>query len=164
MTPSEITAEVASVVEVLQAQQGQLSAYLEAGSATREQLESLRVALQAIRDRVAVVRGSLDSTAPEDWEVYEDPEVRVAVLTWERGLRKALVALIGQAGRLDTALDELLSGSQRRTHVVRSGDSLQSLAGRYLGSWEEWRRIAELNGLAPGALEAGQVLFLPDKR
>ncbi len=43
-------------------------------------------------------------------------------------------------------------------HIVRPGDTLESLANRYLGSNQLWRRLAELNRdiLNPNRIEPGQ--------
>ncbi len=43
-------------------------------------------------------------------------------------------------------------------HIVRPGDTLESLANRYLGSNQLWRRLAELNRdiLNPNKIEPGQ--------
>ena len=99
-----------------------------------------------------------------DWLVYADPAVEMTVQTWERNLRRALVTLARVARLLAETVVVLVEGAKHRTYVVRSIDSLQSIARDYLGDWREWPRIAELNGLDPGPLTAGMVLTLPDKR
>lgn len=54
------------------------------------------------------------------------------------------------------------NGSGSRTYVVVSGDTLQRIAQRQLGSATRWRDIASLNGLSnPNLLRPGQVLKLP---
>jgi nucleoid-associated protein YgaU len=57
------------------------------------------------------------------------------------------------------------SGGQpgRRTHVVRSGDSLPSIATAYYGRPGLWRRVAEVNRMVnPARLRPGQVVYLPN--
>jgi hypothetical protein len=164
MTALEIAAEVEAVAVVVQALGSSLSSSLEAGSASREQLGSLSTSLSSVRSRISTVRTSLDEAEVGDWEVYDDPAVRLSVLSWERGLRRTLVILARVARELEATVTVLVEGARRRTYVVRSVDSLQSIAGRFLGDWREWPRIAELNGLDPGPLTAGVVLTLPDKR
>jgi nucleoid-associated protein YgaU len=53
-------------------------------------------------------------------------------------------------------------GRPRRTHVVRRGDTLSSIAERHLGAASRWREIATLNKVSnPSALRIGQSLDLP---
>lgn len=50
----------------------------------------------------------------------------------------------------------------RRTHVVREGDTLHSVANTYFGNPAIWRRIADVNRINdPARLKAGSTLFLP---
>lgn len=49
-----------------------------------------------------------------------------------------------------------------RTHVVRDGDSIQSVAHSAYGDATQWRRIAEANGIDdPMRLSRGTVLSIP---
>jgi hypothetical protein len=53
----------------------------------------------------------------------------------------------------------------RRTHVVQSGDSLQSLAYRFYGDAGKWRALASFNRVGnPMALRPGARLELPPAR
>lgn len=55
------------------------------------------------------------------------------------------------------------SGSAEE-YVVEEGDTLASIAERRLGSREEWKRIAEANGIEdPKDLQAGQRLQIPSR-
>ena len=50
------------------------------------------------------------------------------------------------------------------THTVVAGDSLSSLAQRYLGSADRWKEIYEANRDTirdPGMIHIGQVLTIP---
>lgn len=52
--------------------------------------------------------------------------------------------------------------ADRRTYTVKKGDTLYTLAARFLGSGEKWKDIADMNpGLKPESIRAGQVIFLP---
>jgi nucleoid-associated protein YgaU len=52
--------------------------------------------------------------------------------------------------------------AKARTVTVKRGDTLSSLAAKYLGSASSWQKIATLNGLRdPNHLKVGQVLKLP---
>ena len=47
---------------------------------------------------------------------------------------------------------------------MQKGDTLWSIAQRFLGDGQRWREIVELNpGLEPSKLKVGQVIILPAK-
>ncbi|MHC4717224.1 MAG: LysM peptidoglycan-binding domain-containing protein, partial [Planctomycetota bacterium] len=51
-----------------------------------------------------------------------------------------------------------------RTHTVRKGDTLWSLAALYLGDGQRWRDIVSLNpGVKPQAMRIGMKLLIPEK-
>lgn len=51
----------------------------------------------------------------------------------------------------------------RRTHVLRSGESLASLANSYYGRPGLWRRIAQVNGIDnPARVKPGRTIYLPN--
>lgn len=51
----------------------------------------------------------------------------------------------------------------RRTHVLRDGDSLQSVAMSHYGSPGAWRRIAAINGITdPTRVRPGRTVYLPN--
>jgi nucleoid-associated protein YgaU len=50
----------------------------------------------------------------------------------------------------------------RSTHMMRSGESLQSIAHSYYGRPGLWRKIAEINGIDnPSRVRPGTTVFLP---
>jgi nucleoid-associated protein YgaU len=50
------------------------------------------------------------------------------------------------------------------TYTVQKGDTLWSIALRFLGDGKRWREIVEANpGLEPSKLRIGQVIILPPK-
>lgn len=54
----------------------------------------------------------------------------------------------------------------RRTHVVQSGDTLESIARHYYGAPEQWRRIYDANTAVlgtDGRLRAGMTLQVPEQ-
>lgn len=93
------------------------------------------------------------------------PEVlaRIGGLVYRTQARRDLVDVC----RLTLAIEDAIRESQsrqprRRTHVVRSGETLQSIARDDLGDWTLWGDIATANGLDPGAaLTVGSELLLP---
>lgn len=53
--------------------------------------------------------------------------------------------------------------SGRRTHVVKQGDTLQSIATTYYGRPQAWRPIAAVNGLKdPARVRPGTTVYLPN--
>ena len=51
-----------------------------------------------------------------------------------------------------------------RTHTIKKGDTLWSLAKNYLGDGRRWPEIVKANpGLKPERLQIGQTLNIPDK-
>jgi nucleoid-associated protein YgaU len=54
------------------------------------------------------------------------------------------------------------SGQRTKTHQVTQGDTLWDIAGAEYGDPQQWRRIADANGIEnPRTLQAGQVLTIP---
>jgi nucleoid-associated protein YgaU len=50
----------------------------------------------------------------------------------------------------------------RSTHLLREGESLQSIANHHYGRPGLWRKIAEINGITdPGRVRPGTTVFLP---
>ncbi|MCJ7543685.1 MAG: LysM peptidoglycan-binding domain-containing protein [Phycisphaerae bacterium] len=50
------------------------------------------------------------------------------------------------------------------TYTVQKGDTLWSIAQRFLGDGQRWREIVDVNpGLEPAKLKVGQVIVLPPK-
>jgi nucleoid-associated protein YgaU len=50
------------------------------------------------------------------------------------------------------------------TYTVQKGDTLWSIAQRFLGDGQRWREIVDVNpGLEPAKLKIGQVILLPPK-
>lgn len=121
--------------------------------AARFELREVRASLDAL-DVAAEARGSGAGLAAG----------KLARLTWERDMRHALVRADGAADAVREALVIEARGRRRLRHVIRHGDTLHSLAVRYLGAWSEWTRIAAHNGIGPAdELVAGAVLEIPDR-
>ena len=50
-----------------------------------------------------------------------------------------------------------------RTHTVVKGDSLLSIAGRYLGNTSRYTEIRKINNLPNDIIFVGQILIIPEK-
>ena len=54
------------------------------------------------------------------------------------------------------------SPSDRRIHIVRTGDTLWSIASRTYGNGQRWRDLVDANpGIEPRKLRVGQELVVP---
>ncbi len=79
-------------------------------------------------------------------------------------LRAKLAITLNEYKTLRTQLDELNLSSPDRTHghVLSRSDQLWSVAHRYYSRPNEWRRIADANGIGdPRRLEIGRRLAVP---
>ena len=79
-------------------------------------------------------------------------------------LRATLTLALREYKTLDEQLRQLNLSSPDRSHshVVQQGETLAGLAGRYYRKPEEWRHIAEANGVEdPRRLATGAFLTIP---
>lgn len=135
------------------------------GSYTTATIRHLRAEVQWLLDEVRTWRRSADLVDVTDYQHTERADDTWQLLRWEREVRHQLGRLGYQLRRLWETLEKLEQGAKKRLYVVRSGDTLQSIAGRLLGSWEEWPRLLEANpGVAPGAVASGTALVIPERR
>jgi nucleoid-associated protein YgaU len=137
---------------------------LSTGTATPQQLGALRSSLTGYRADLAELRDTLDTTDVAEFQLYDGAAVTIALWRWERGTRHDLILLAPKLRAAEQVATRLVSGTTRSTVVVRSGDTLQTIAAREFGSWQEWPRLAAANGLTPGALVPGTTLIIPPKR
>lgn len=93
------------------------------------------------------------------------PTDQLDLARWALDMASQLQRLGGRLLRLSEAAT-IVRGSiltQRRAHFVRSGDTFQSIAATYYGSWESWALIAEANRMNPAAeLPVGLYLVIPE--
>jgi len=137
---------------------------LTTGTVTAGRLGNLRASLRGHRAEIAAIRGDLDALDVTDYQLYPDAAVTLALWGWERELRHSLVAVAPSVRQAEKIAVRLVSGSARKTVTARAGETLQSIAARELGDWRDWVRLADANGLAPGALVAGTQVVIPGKR
>lgn len=133
-------------------------------SSTRAILSNARSTAEGIRGDISDARNDLDATDIRTLALYETGEGIIALWAWERAVRKQLVALDARFRVLQAMLALRLDATPEVVYIVRSGDTLQSIAAKMLGDWKEWTRLAEVNGLTPGALTAGSTLRIPARR
>lgn len=128
---------------------------------TDQDVGALVSALTGAASTILAIRSDLDETRMADLQRYEDGATLLALVGWERDIRRALGLLAGQVqGSLAVAL-ELQAGVARGYYTTRPGDTLEGVAALYLGGWQEWPRLAAANGLQPGPVAAGTTLIIP---
>ena len=96
-------------------------------------------------------------------QIWEDAAITIELWAWERACRRAMSLLEYQLQAAGAVAAELLSGRQETYHTVRTGETLQSIAQTYLGSWSEWQRIAAANGLKAGPVPVGTTIIIPQR-
>lgn len=98
-------------------------------------------------------------------DVVSAPTDVLDLLTWGLGMAAELQRLGGRLLQLIEAAT-IARGSiltQQRGHFIRSGDTFQSVALEYYGTWEKWMIIAEANSMNPAAaLVPGSYLTIPE--
>jgi hypothetical protein len=88
------------------------------------------------------------------------PDIRLRTHREAAELVVDRLALVGGGHDAGTADLGVVSGY--RTHRAEPGDTLERIAGRYLGAPTEWRRVAVANGLTdPMAIWPGQLIIIP---
>ncbi len=163
-TPAQVRDDIVEVTTAFAAALDAVDAALEAGTATAAQLGAVDSTLTGLQLDVRAIRADLDAADVTAYQLSDNAEVTLRLWAWERDCRHHLGRM--EAG-LATARDqaqELAAGQRRDLYVVKSGDTLQSIAAAKLGDWREWTRIADANGLEPGQPTAGTVLLLPPRR
>ena len=137
----------------------------EAATASIDGLAALTGRLVALRSDVRDVLDEVDSLGP--LQSSGVPALtRVKAVLFRQQARAACVEMLSRSGELLRLADEARSRlPRRRTHVVRVGETLQSIARDELGDWQAWARIADANGLDPAAtLTPGASLLIPATR
>lgn len=163
MSTADIRDAVTEAVDTARTAASAAVTVLSAGRQTTQDLRSLDAALTAAQGDIRAVRADLDGWDAEAVAVYDDASAILAGWLWERGVRWQLAAVDGLLHASLEATDALLAGRIDRTHVVRVGDTWQSIAARYLGDWREWPRLVALNGSTPAPVAVGTVLRIPGR-
>lgn len=154
---ASLTADLATVGEVL-------TTALQTGTQTDRQLQHVIATLAGLLEDLADIRTDLDALDVTDLQLLPDAKDTIILWTWERGVRRELVRLNARIRQVQATASSLVTGQDSQTHVVRSGETLQTIAAKHLGDWREWPRIAALNKLAPGQPASGTVLTIPPRR
>lgn len=152
-------ADFARLVGALAADVDALAGDLQAGALEAEEAIGRATAIRArcrlLRDEAATVDIAATLTKPTEI---------IAALNWQASTIRALAgiegAMVAAAKSLDLSRGSFLA--QQTRHVVREGDTFQSIAALHHGTWETWSVIATANGLSPATeLPVGTTLVVP---
>lgn len=157
----DLVDEAQAIALGLQAARTEIDSALGDGSYTPASLRHLLASVTGQRANIRTLRRSLDLIDAVDYLRVQDGEHVIGLWRWQRTLRQDLISLDGAAAEVATKVAEFIDGSGHRIHVVRSGETLQSIAAGELGDWRQWRTLAELNGLSPGVPATGTILVVP---
>lgn len=158
-----LVADAQEVALGLQAARAEISSALGDGSYTTASLRHLLATVAGLRADIRTLRRSLDQVDAADFLRGSNAQHIIGLWQWQRGLRGEFIALDAASLEVEVQVALLLSGTGHRIHVVRSGETLQSIAADELGDWKEWRTLAEVNDLAPGAVSSGTILVVPSR-
>ncbi len=139
-------------------------ALIDAGDAVLPDFRSLQTQIRDCREEIVAIRAVLDPLKVRTALAFFDPVSLIKLWNWRSNLLFDLVRLDSQLRVTLEDVEEILAGTVARIVVSRAGETLQTIAARELGSQEDWRRIADANGLTPGPLEPGTSLVIPEKR
>lgn len=161
----DVAPDVAVIAAGLSPILADVGAALTTGSASAGQLGRLNTALESSRDEARDLRDALGEVVVADYQFGDDAADRLELWDWQIGTVTGLRKLAGHAQRAQDTISVLLEGRRPQTYEVRSGETLQSIAAKTLGSWQEWHRLVTANGLDPAAsLPAGTLLIIPERR
>lgn len=163
-TTISINTSVSDIVADLDAAKAGIADVLRTGTYTDRDLLHLVATFSGVGEDIDVVIGDLDPLDVETLLLMDTGLDTVVLWRWQLAVRHGLGMLAARSRDAQAAAESLVSGVDARTHVVRSGETLQAIALRYLGDWREWTRIATLNDLAPGQPASGTVLTIPPRR
>jgi nucleoid-associated protein YgaU len=144
---------------------GSVSTQLQAGTATRAELQHLAADITGILDDIADARADLDAADAADYVRGAHPAELVAVWQAERETRRQLVRMAKALRDLRASVVQIADGRASALYVSRDGDTLQSIAARHLGDWRSYTDILDANpGLTPGPIASGTLVTIPARR
>jgi nucleoid-associated protein YgaU len=131
-------------------------------AATRDALLAVASDASAVMGGIGQIRSRLDALAVG--QTYTVARDLMDAGLWERSTRSALVASMATAMKIrDTA--SRIAGrtpSRVRRHVVKAGETPQSIARMELGDWQRWMDILIANQFDPADnLTVGDTLVIP---
>lgn len=129
------------------------------------QVDNIRAVLDGIATDTRALIRDLDGVDELDFALVDDGERTIALWTWRRSTRRALLQFAGGVRAAREVADDLIGGTRQKVIVTRQGETLQRIAQRELGDWRAWPRLLAANpGVEAGELPSGISLVIPTKR
>ncbi|HYD02621.1 MAG TPA: hypothetical protein VEB22_15445 [Phycisphaerales bacterium] len=158
----EISEAIEEIGEDFTRAHAAIASLLETGAQTKRDVQGLRAAVTGLRGEIRGTRKHLDEIEAASYLDVVNGERTIAAWLWERQVRIGLVKAEAGLRELDRKAGEVVAGVDRRTVLVRQGDTWHSLAVRELGDHTAWRRLLEANPtVSPAGLVPGLVLVVP---
>lgn len=129
---------------------------------TRDALLAVASDASALVGRVVEIRSRLDALSVG--QTYSIARELMDAAIWERSTRSALVASTATAMKIRGTASRIAgrTPSRVRRHVVKAGETPQSIARMELGDWQRWMDILIANQLDPADnLTVGDTLVIP---
>ena len=123
---------------------------------------NLNNSLVGIRAEMRVLRDDLNTYVYRRRSAFVEGAADLAHKSWERNARASLDATQAALVDIESLARTLAQSDPGKTHVVTTGDTLQSIAQLHFGDFSRWRIISEHNGLVPGPLTVGTILRIPN--
>lgn len=143
--------------------QGSFIDLIDAGTYTDNDIESFSTSIEEYLEDIADIRADLDPKNVTDYVIAERGDAYLRVWLWERQTRYALAKVARQMIDARDAAQELKTGKTKMLYITKHGDTLQSIAAKFLGNWQEWPKIAQANKIEPGIIASGTTLIIPEK-
>lgn len=121
--------------------------------------------LRNARDDAVELAGDLAQVDPLTLVATTTAENTINVWRWRYATRTSVMAFIVELGDLIDILELFLKGFNEKVVVSTEADTLQSIAARELGGYEDWPLLLKRNpGLSPVTLEPGTTIVIPNPR
>lgn len=163
-TVHSVNDDANAIGSTLSALSARLADTFRLGTYTVQDLRHIRATLAGVMTDRAALRGILDPLNVDELIAGTDAADTIRLWVWVAELRRVLGSVATQARQADEVAEALELGVDRAVHMVRSGETLQSIAAARLGDWAQWRRIADANSLPPGQPATGTILVIPARR
>lgn len=158
-----LEADIKAVAEAFAATAATLAARAKAGDLDETTLRHIETELAGYEDSIDEIRAVMDAQQVSEALAIQRGDLNLAVWGWERENRQALVRLRPKITAAKQVARKLLEGVTARVHVVRAGETLQSIAQSELGDWRDWGLLLKANpDINPGSpLSTGTHLNIP---
>lgn len=156
------TASVATILSPLDAIQRSLAAAQE----IQTQAESMSSFVESV-PAAAIVKLSETQNVVLGTDFFPSPVAAVPFATsiaadqWRRGVRTNARNLALEAAADGEVLRQQLQSDVLAVFTAREAMDLRTVATKFYGTSDEWRRIREFNSLSTSELYAGQIVLVP---